>query len=414
MNTGKFKTGCLMINLVGKLSGDTAASFALLPRVLLRGSARHPDMEQITVALDELYGARIEPIVRKKGEAHCVGFYSDFPDNRFFQGSESVLEQVANLVFEILLTPIMKEGLLLAEYIDSEKKNLIDDIQAGINDKRSYSIDRLIEEMCAGEAFATNRLGDVSGVDAITPQSLTAAHRDILKCSRIEILYCGNAEPEQVRSAMRPLLDGLPERADVALPDTEVIFYPNSRPPKRFEETLDVAQGKLAVGFRLGDSMKGIPDYPAFMVFNAIYGAGDVSKLFLNVRERLSLCYYIGSMLEVYKGVLIVASGIDPSNFETALDEILTQLGQIKDGIISEQELQSAKNSVITAIMSEMDRPAGLLELYFSSILSKNLYDPPSLRDMVEAVSADRVVKIASGVEPDSVYTLKWNRGQRQ
>jgi predicted Zn-dependent peptidase len=306
----------------------------------------------------------------------------------------------------MLLARDMRNGLLLPEYIESEKKNLIDDIEAGINDKRSYSIDRLIEEMCAGESFSVNRLGDVDSANVITPDSLTAAYHDVLARSRIEILYCGSADPERVKSALCPALRGLPERAYAALPDTSVIFHPADDSPRRFTETLDVAQGKLAVGFRLGNAMKDIPDYTAFMVFNALYGSGDASKLFLNVRERLSLCYYISSMIEIHKGILIVASGIDSTSLETTLDEIQVQLKHIKDGNISEQELLSAKSSVTTAIMSAMDRPAGLLDLYFDSIISKNHYDPALLCDMVENVALDSVVEAASGVEPDSIYFL--------
>ena len=414
VNTNKFKTGCLSVNLVGKLSADTASSFALLPQVLRRGSAELPDMDRIASALDELYGARIEPIVRKKGELHCIGFYSDFPDDRFITGDGNILERVTELCFGILLSPNMRGGILLPEYVESEKSNLIDDIEARINDKRSYSIDRLTEEMCAGEAFGINKYGDISSVEAITAEALTAAHRDVLLSTRIEILYCGSAGPERVASALRPVLSILPgcdKRVDISIPDTRVVLYPPASPPRRFTESLDVGQSKLAVGFRLGSAMKGIPDYPAMMVFNAAYGSGDTSKLFLNIRERLSLCYYVGSMLEKHKGVMIVSSGIDSANYETTYNEILSQLNNIKNGDVSERELLSAKRSVITAIKSAMDRPAGLLDLYFDSSVSTNRYDPDELCGKVEAVTLERVVETSSEIEPDSIYLLEGKGG---
>ena len=411
VKTDKFKTGCLSINLIGKLSSDTSASFALLPQVLRRGSSEFPDMERIAAALDELYGARVEPMVRKKGELHCIGFYSDFPDDRFIPGGESVLEKTVSLVGGMLLSPDMRDGLIRADYIESEKKNLIDDIRAGINDKRGYSIDRLIEEMCAGEAFGINRLGDENGVGAITPESLTAIYRDILSDSKIEILYCGSAAPEHVASILRPIFSGLTQRTNAAMPETRIILYPDSATPRRFTETLDVTQGKLTVGFRLGKAMSGIPDYPALTMFNAVYGSGETSKLFLNVRERLSLCYYVSSMLEKHKGVMLVASGVEFSNFETTIDEILTQLGRVKDGDISEQELISAKRAIITAIKSAMDRPSGLVEIYFDSLISAVRYDPIELCAEVEAVTLDRITETASEIEPDSIYLLMGKGG---
>jgi len=406
VKTDKFKTGCLSVNLVGKLSRDTAASFALLPRVLRRGSSELPDMERIEAALDDLYGARVEPIVRKKGELHCIGFYADFPDDRFIPGGGSVLEKTVNLICGILLSPDMRDGLIRSDYIESEKKNLVDDIRAGINDKRGYSLDRLIEEMCAGEAYGVNRLGDENGVVAITPEFLTDIYHNALSNLRMEIIYCGSAEPDRIASLLRRSLVSLPGRVDTEIPKTQVILYPDKAPPRRFTETLDVTQSKLAVGFRLGKAMKDIPDYPALMVLNTLYGAGDTSKLFLNVRERLSLCYYVNSMIEMHKGVMVVASGVAFSSYEPALDEILAQLGQIKNGEVSEQELIAAKRAVVTAIKSAMDRPAGLVELYFDSLVAAARYDPVELYDEVDNVALDRIVETAAEIEPDSIYLL--------
>ena len=404
--TDKFKTGCLTINLIGSLRQSTAASSALLPQVLRRGSEELPDMERISSALDDLYGARIEPMVRKKGELHCIGLYADFPDDRFIPGGGSVLEKTATLAGGMLLSPIMHEGLLSADYIDSEKKNLIDEIRAGINDKRTYATDRLLEEMCAGEAYSVNRLGSEATVRAIAPESLTSHYREQISTPNVELLYCGSAEPERVESALRSALHDLPGRSDTVLPETKIIISPPDGSPRRATETLDVSQGKLAMGFRMGKAMSDKPDYPAMMLFNTVYGAGVTSKLFLNVRERLSLCYYASSMVDKHKGIMIVSSGVEFSNFEIAHDEILAQLDNVKKGDISDWELLSAKRSIITSIKSAMDSPSGLLELYFDSSVSSSPYDPGKLCDMIEDVTLDRVVEIASDIGYDTAYFL--------
>ena len=363
-------------------------------------------MERIASALDDLYGARIEPIVRKKGELHCIGLYADFPDDRFIPDSVSILEKTASIAGEMLLSPAMDGELLQAGYIEGEKKNLIDEIRAGINDKRVYSTDRLLEEMCAGEAYGINKLGSEAEVSVITPESLTAHYIDQILTPNVELLYCGAAEPERVETALRSALQDLPERHDISIPETEIILYPRGGSPGKITETLDVSQGKMAIGFRLGKAMSRKPDYPAMMIFNAVYGSGVTSKLFLNVRERLSLCYYASSMIDKHKGVMVVSSGVEPSNFEIALDEILAQLEHIKKGDVSEWELLSAKRSVITSIKSAMDSPSGLLELYFDSSVAASPYDPDSLCDMIGDVSLDRVVETASEIALDTAYFL--------
>ena len=397
VRTDKFKTGCLSINLISALRRDTAALNALFPRVLRRGSEGHPDMESIASALDELYGANIEPSVRKKGELHCAGFYADFPDDLYLPDGGNLLEKTVSLLGEMLFSPVMQGDCLRADYTEGEKKNLIDDIRAVINDKRSYATDRLLEEMCSREAFGINRLGREKEARDITQESLTSHYREQVANSSIEILYCGSAEPGRVESALRSALQRLPARTGAKLPGSEIILYPPPDSPRSITEELDVSQCKLAIGFRLGKAMAAAPDYPAMMVFNTIYGSGATSKLFRNVREKLALCYYASSAIDKHKGIMLVSSGIDYSNFGVALDEILAQLGHVKNGEISDWELLSAKRAVTTSIRSAMDQPSGLLELYFDSSVSAVRYDPLNLCEMIETVTLGRVVETASG-----------------
>ncbi|MDR2357269.1 MAG: insulinase family protein [Oscillospiraceae bacterium] len=403
-NTDKFKTGCMSVNLITGLDRKTAAMSALLPRALRRGGARHPDMRAVADALDELYGARIEPIVRKKGEMHCVGFFADFIDDDFLPRGENVLEKTASLLGELLLMPCTRGGLLLHDYVEGERVNLINDIRAGINDKRVYALDRLLENMCSDEAFGTNRLGGEAAARAVTAKALTRHYQRLISESRIEIFYCGAAEQERVASALTDALSSLPGRGGGET-GSDVKLSPPSSGPRRFTEALDVQQGKLAVGFRLGECMKA-PNYPALMVFNAVFGGSVTSKLFLNVRERLSLCYYAASSVEKHKGIMTVSSGVDFSKFDDALGEIYAQLDAVAAGDISDWELISAKRAVITSVKSAMDRPAGLEDLYFDHAVASIKFAPDELAALADSVTREEVASIASGVRADTEYFL--------
>ena len=408
VKTDKFKTCCLSVSLITKLDKDTAAKNALLPRVLLRGTATYPDMERIGNYLDALYGARIIPLVRKKGEKHCIGFLADFVDDDFVKPGENLLEKTSALLGELLLAPATHGGLLRAEYVDSEKKNLIDEIRAGINDKRSYSIDRLFELMCDREPFGINKLGDEKNTEAVTQSSLTKHYKNLISNSKIEIFYCGAHEPERVESALRSALEALPRSGHYDDIATDVRLEAVSREPRSFTDTFDVNQGKLSVGFRLGKTMLS-PNYAALMVFNAAYGGSVTSKLFMNVREKLSLCYYASSLIEKHKGVMAVASGVEFSKFDDALREILAQLDAIRRGELSDWELTSAKRAVITSIKSTMDKPSGLEELYFDQAIASIKYTPDELAALCDGVTAKEIADIASGVEVDTIYTLTGN-----
>lgn len=406
INTQKFKTGCLSVNLLTKLDGSTASKNALLPRVLRRGTAMHPDMQSIAAELDNLYGARIEPEVRKKGEVQSVGFYADFVDDDFVSTGENILEKTANLIGEMLLAPKTKSGNLKPEYVESERNNLIDEIRAEINDKRSYSVKRLIKLMCSDEAFGVNCLGSERDAKKITASGLTKHYKNLIATSPIEIIYCGSAEPERVERAMLNALSSVP-RTDVdSSISTDVKLAPPSPDVRSFTDKLDVTQGKLALGFRLGDIMKE-PNYAAITVFNAIFGGSVTSKLFLNVREKMSLCYFASSMIEKHKGVMVVSSGIEFENKDKALDEILLQLEAIKNGNIEPWELDGAKRAVITSLKTLMDQPYRIEDYFLDQTINELQCMPDEMAALVGCVSVEDVMKVASGVKLDSVYFLE-------
>lgn len=403
--TEKFKTGCLSVNLVTQLTPETASKNALLPKVLRRGTAAHPDLERLSAVLDSLYGARVIPITRKKGELQCVGFLADFIDDAYVPDGTDVLARVADLIGELLITPRTHGGLLLGEYVEGEKANLIDEIRAAMNDKRQYAQDQLAARMCAGERYAVNRLGDADSAGLITPRALTEHYRSLLAGAAVEIIYCGAAEPERVEAALRGALSDLPRGAAADTPVTDIPLTPPTAEPREFIERMDVAQGKLSIGFRMGPCMQN-PNYAALMVFNAAYGGAVTSKLFTNVRERLSLCYYASSSVDRHKGIMTVSSGIEFDKYEDARREILAQLQAMRDGDISDYELESAKRSVITGIRSTLDTPFGVEGLYFDFAAARLGISPEALPALAETVTAETLVSIAAGIQTDSFYFL--------
>ena len=405
ISTDKFKTGLITVNLITQLDPSTASKNALLPRVLRRGTAIHPDMESLASYLDELYGASLSPVVRKFGELHSIGFSASFVDDDFIPGKSSVLENICDLLGEILLSPATRGGLLLAKYVDSEKKNLIDDIRAAINDKRRYSVDRLIEQMCSGEAYGTNSLGTESDVASINALSLTKHYRKLIESSQIEIFYCGAADIQRVESALTSAFEALPRSVINVPPSTDVIFAPPDD-VRNFADILDVNQGKMTLGFRIGDFMKA-PNYPALSLFNAIYGGSVTSKLFINVREKLSLCYYANSILDVFKGIMIVASGVEPDSFQRAYDEMIAQLDAVKNGEITDWEFTSAKRYIVNAIRARLDRQSSLEALYFEFALLGVMFSPEEYAGLCDGVTFDEVVNVARSVKLDSIYYLK-------
>lgn len=406
VQTKKFKTSMLSATFLAPLTEETASLNALLPQVLRRGTQDHPDMEALSAALDDLYGGSIEPIVRKKGEVQCIGFWGSFLDDAFVPGDAHILESAAALLGELILRPAGEGEAFVPAYVDSEKANLIDQIRGEVNDKLQYSLSRLRSLMCQGEAYGIHKLGSEAQAQAITGQALYARYRQLLETAPLHLYYCGSAEPDRVEAAFRAALTGLPQGQRQPAPVTQSIAAPAGE-VRRFTDWLDVTQGKLTIGFRVGGGFREKEDVARAMLFNAIYGGSTNSKLFLNVREKLSLCYFASSSLVLSKGVLLVYSGVEFSNFQKAEEEILAQLAACQEGKITKEELESARRSVMSSLRTSLDAQGRLEEYWLGRFVTGTGFTPEELAAAVEAVTLDQVVEMARQVRLDSVYTLR-------
>ena len=404
VRTDKFKTGVLSVTLMTQLKKETASKTALTMRVLRRGTALNPTMEDIAARLDELYGAKIIPTLRKKGEVACLGLYSSFPDD-YFTSEGGILEKTAALLGEILLNPDTSRTWLRGDYVESEKKSLIQDIHALVNDKGSYANVRMTELMCRGEAYGVRIFGSEGAVNNITATGLTKYYRELISNAQLQIFYCGSADADKVELAVKAALSDLPRGNVERVLSTEIRYRPVKDKMRRYTERMNVTQGKLAIGFRLGDSML-TPNYAVLTVVNGLFGGGINSKLFMNVRERLSLCYYAHSSLEKHKGIITVSSGIAPENLRRAEKEIFTQLGDIKNGNITAKELESVESEIVTAYRTYPDDQYSMENYWLDNRLLGVTVTPEEMAALVSCVSAEEVTAAAQGIEADCLYFL--------
>lgn len=396
----KFKTGFLSAQLVAPLRKETAGLNALLVNVLSRGTQRCPDMAALNRELDLLYGARLEPAVRKKGENQVFGFVASCVDDRFLPAGERLLEPLADLMGELFLSPDTRNGRLRGDYLESERENLADLIRSAINDKRTYAARRLIQEMCAGEAYGLERLGEAKDVESISLQKLNSHYQSILPKARLEIYYCGSAPEKRVAGMFTRAFAALPRQG--ALEPAPTSIHPAREEVRTVEETMDVGQGKLCLGYRTesGDAI-------ASMLMNRLYGGLGSSKLFMNVRERMSLCYYVDSVYHRKKGLITVESGIEEKNYQRAVDEIQAQLQAIRDGDWADWELESARSGLRSALRAMEDSAGAMEDFTMGQMATGSDETIPGMLEALAAVTPERVREAAQAVKLDTIYFLK-------
>lgn len=406
LKSNKFKTSCISISLLTQLKRETASLNALIPAVLHRGTASYPTMEALSARCDELYGTIVEPQCRRTGEVQSIGFIASFPENSWLPKGENILRDVSALLAELLLSPATRGGLLLQSYVESEKEKLIDLIKGRVNEKRSYALTRCIQEMCCFEDIAVTKFGSVEDCESINYKKLTKQYHEVLQTSPIEIFYSGRESFNTVSQLLQEAFLTLPRGGIDYEIGTEIRMNSVEENPRYFEERLDVTQGKLVLGFRLGEFMEN-PDYAVLTVFNAVYGSGVTSKLFVNVREKLSLCYYASSIADFHKGLLLVSSGIDFAKYDAAKNEILHQLDEVKCGTISDNELEYAKAGIKSDLKAMADSQFETEQFYFSNIIDGLDITPEELSEAVDKVTKEDVSALAAGLELDLIYFLR-------
>ncbi|MBR4308052.1 MAG: insulinase family protein [Oscillospiraceae bacterium] len=401
LQTEKFKTGCFSINFLRGHNARNAALDALLPSVLLRGTERYPDIQSISNRLDTLYGSTFGTMVRQKGETKLLGFYADFledcfvPEGGIFAGMLEFLEQV-------LYHPYTENGIFCEEYVDGERRNLINTIESSLNDKRAYAHRRLMAEMCKDEDYGVPRFGTVEEVQAITTEELWSHYHKTLTYCPIEIFYGGRLRPEEVAEVFRPLFA---HRQAQQWEQSSTKLVPAPSEPRVVTEAMDVTQGKLVMGLRSG-IIGSDPDYMALALLTAVYGGGTTGKLFRNVREKLSLCYYASASYDRYKGIFLISSGIASENYDIAKDAILAELDACKNGIITPEELEAARSQILSALRAAMDAPNRLDDFFIGQGILPGPDIPEQIR-RIQTLTVSDLAQVARKLRLDTIYFLK-------
>lgn len=405
IESDKFKTNHIGLNLVGDLNQATASKNALLTKVLKRGSKNYPTMAELNKALDFLYSAGIGAGIYKVGEAQVVRLSANMLDNKYALDDCDILSRTLDIFGDILTNPLIENGGFKPEYVDSEKTNLINDIEAQINDKGSYANQKCIEIMCKGEKYAVNNLGTIDDVKQIDSKNLYEHYNHVMSSYTMEIFCVGKfADKKQViidkfKSMLKDVKRGSLEQFG-----TDVILKAENK-GEHIEE-MSVNQGKLAMGFRIGASNKDA-GFAKFVLFNAIYGASPTSKLFDNVREKLSLCYYCHSGIGSEKGVMTVSSGVEVENKQKAIDEILKQLDEMRNNNFTDKEMEDARLSVIDSYRGVFDSAGSIEYWYLRRLLCGIMKTPEQSVEDVIKVTREDVVGAANSITLDTIYFLK-------
>lgn len=398
----KFKTNVVSIYIQRNLNRQETTKNALLPSIITSGCEKYKSVRQMSMELENLYGSSIMGGVSKRGERQVISFKMVSTDERYLD--EKIFGSAIEFFNEIINNPLIINNGFKKEYVDIEKANLRTRILSIINDKGSYAVEKAFENMCEDENYSISEYGYEEDLDEITPTELYDHYKCILKSSPIDIVIEGNFNQEEVTKIIYEKFKF--ERENIIdIPRAK--YIKNIKEVKEIEERMDITQGKLVMGYRANIDYRAEKDYYALVVGSNILGGGPSSKMFLNIREKESLCYYIYSSVEKYKSILFIAAGIEFENYDKTIKLVKEQLENIKIGNISNEELENSKIALTNAMKSLGDNIGAMSDFYFAQNISGTYSTVEEIIKWIDDIRVKDIVNAFSNIQLDTIYFLR-------
>ena len=402
IKTERFKTTLISYNFYLPIDPRRVADFALLPFVLTTCGKEYPDFSRLNFKLNKLYSASLSASAEKVGDYLLLKVGIQVLDDKYALDGEELVNSATRLLGSLIFEPRTENGAFFPEDTEREKRKAIEHIRGEMSEKRLYAKKRLIEEMFKGDVFGTPKCGSEEQVAAVTGESLYSAWEEVLKRAYIRINVISATLPQGIFEDVKNRLL-LIDRSDAVKIEGSRRLKPIYA-AQRIEEKMDVAQGKLVMGFsaQVGDT--DIESAP-FTVMCDLFGGGPYSRLFANVREKMSLCYYCSASGDKRKGFLTVDSGVEPENAKKVEIEILRQLELIKSGKFTDFEFLSSKRSIINSLNSYADHQDAI-DMWYTVRCTDSPISPETYADIIARVDENAVIESAKSVKLHTVYNL--------
>ncbi len=402
--TERFKSNYLSVNFLMPLQKETASEYALLADVIGCGTQKYPTIAKLNDRLNYLYGTSLTCGSEKIGDVQCLSIAFDFLRNEYTPDNTDVLRGVLEMLSQVLFSPLAENGAFLEKNVETEKQKRAAEIESLIGNKRAYASVRMIEEMCKDEPYALRAAGTVAGVKSATPQSLYAYYQKMLQSAQIEVFFLGHCDRDTLLCDLKECFACV-KRTETVCPKT--IAYPQKGDLRQVVEEIKAEQSSLVIGLRGIPNTENLKQYAAACVMNEIFGGSPSSKLFLNVREKMSLCYTCRSSMIGQKGLISVYAGIATENKEITQNAIFEQLALCQKGEFTDDDIVMAKQSLCNVYRALTDRPSSMERFYLNRILAQDGNEISDFISAISAVTREEIIESANKVTADTVFFLE-------
>lgn len=406
IETNKFKTNLFAMFLTVPLNRENITQNALIPAVLRRGTETLKSQEEISIELENMYGATLDCGVEKTGDNQVLKFYLETLNDNFLPNKENLSKKAIELLLDVIFNPLTENNHFKKEYVDSEKKTIKRLIDGRIDNKDMYAYTRCIEEMYKNEPYGLYKYGYIEDLENINEENLYTDYQNLLSIAKIDFFASGELQTDSVISIIEENqnIQKLQEREDTHIVNTEDTEKKKEVQIQTIQDVKDVTQGKLVIGLDI-EYYKKDSRY-AMCIYNVILGESATSKMFQNVREKAGLAYSARSTYVRQKNNIFIRAGIEIKNYSKALEIIKEQLEDMKNGKFLDEEIDNAKKYMTSGIKTVQDEQDSEITYYMGQELSKTLLTFEEYMDKINSVTREEILEIAKNIHINTIYFL--------
>lgn len=396
----KFKRCRMTVNFILPGRREDATALALLPLVMGRGFAACPDMTQLSLRLACLYGASLSCDSYTQGANRVVSFSVTGIRDAYAPGGEALTKEYLSLLREMIFRPDVADGAFRAQPVEVEKDKLRELCESEINEKRIYCMKQARRRFFGDDPAGLERYGYPEEIPALTGARLYEVWQQLLREAQLEVFVMGTSAGLTER-ALREELAPLKREPQPLCPMSAM----PRRKAQRFTEEIDAVQGKVCMLFTAGAPVPAA-ELPAMRMAVALLGGVPTSRLFMNVREKQSLCYYCSAAYTQINGVLMINGGVEFEQAERLTQAALHEWECLRDECAGEKEIEDTRRQLQCALASVNDSMSSLENWYTGEVSRGTLYTPEEASAQLEAVTAEDVRRCMERFTLTVVYTL--------
>lgn len=402
----RYKKNLISVAFSTQLSEDTATENVIVPVLLTKCNSKLPTYKAFNNKMSRLYASGIGGTAGRQYDLQTISFGAYYLDDIYALSGEKMTGIMTDILIDCLTSPVTENGVFSEKFVELEKKTVIDNIETAINDKRSYAIESAMKTICKGEPASVCSYGTVEKAKLITPDSAYKAYRRMLETMPCEIICTGCSDFDGVAEKFAAAFEKI-GRHDIE--NTTIALSPVKTQTEEVTERLTVNQSKLVLGFKSHSD-----DDAALVLLQKIFGGTTSSKLFRNVREKMSLCYYCSAARNDLKGIMLVNSGVENENIEKTKEAVIDQLEEIKNGNFTNEDINFAEMAIKNDFKSVADSAGNVSNWYFDCIRKNDIVTPEEKLGRYLGVSKERIIAAAKSMVLDSVYVLTGNENREK